>query len=501
MHNPYEIAGADGRSPRGPATSPNQELGQYICASLIEESAMKTRPSYTKWSRKVGGYKPCPKCSHKQVPVVKVDGRARRVQHCTRCGADLPKALSHPKRSRVKWVVREFNPSTGRTRDIACRSSEDADETIRRLERNFTPDPVQADLLEFASVLIRQIDATDRDDGINQLIQKLGGDSTVRELTPVGWPEAVDVVCGEMAEKGMSEVYVADLRRIAGDFQIITGLDEWWLVDLHAVAKYRSVRMAGDWERNGRTVKAIGGRAINRDLGTLSAFLTRAVRKGWIRENVLKNQPDEKIKVAKVRVAYMPDGDLHTLIGAASEVWMEALVVIAYYTGARRGDLLRLEWDRDVDFDGSKVVGEGLTGPHLYVRGNKCDSPHWAPLHPAAAGVLRKLRAEPVIDRKVFPIHGSTNPESRVSHLFADLCVAAGLTKVGGAEGIKNRWTLHDLRRKANSDLRNNGASPKERQALIGHRSQSVSEDHYEAVTPERSRMLIDSLPSFGMAG
>ena len=56
---------------------------------------------------------------------------------------------------------------------------------------------------------------------------------------------------------------------------------------------------------------------------------------------------------------------------------------------------------------------------------------------------------------------------------------------------------LHDLRRKANTDLRNRGASPKERAALLGHRCTSVNESHYEAVLPERQRQLIDDLPIF----
>jgi len=81
------------------------------------------------------------------------------------------------------------------------------------------------------------------------------------------------------------------------------------------------------------------------------------------------------------------------------------------------------------------------------------------------------------------------------------LCIDAGLTITVEKDGVtraKNKWSLHDLRKKANTDLRNRGASPKERQALMGHRSAVVNEAYYEAILPSRERELIDGLPSFG---
>jgi len=113
------------------------------------------------------------------------------------------------------------------------------------------------------------------------------------------------------------------------------------------------------------------------------------------------------------------------------------------------------------------------------------------------------LRNGPVIDPKVFPVHGSVNPASRVTHLFTELCIRAGLTKTVKQKGkmvVKNKWCLHDLRRKANTDLRNRGASAKERAALLGHRTTSVNETHYETTVPTRERELIDGLPAFEMS-
>jgi hypothetical protein len=49
-----------------------------------------------------------------------------------------------------------------------------------------------------------------------------------------------------------------------------------------AIARYRSISMKGDWESDGRTAKAANGRAINKDLATLSAFAARTIRQAWL---------------------------------------------------------------------------------------------------------------------------------------------------------------------------------------------------------------------------
>jgi len=434
--------------------------------------------------------------------VVKIGGRSIRPKQCVKCGAKLPATLTYPKRGAFKWYVREFDPATGKTVDHPCESSEHADETMRRLRRDFTRDPVQRELLETVSVLIRQIDAADRDDAINSLIAKLGGDASVRKLKPIGWDEARETIATEARQLGISEAHCSDLLRVTDYFGQATGCTEWVSVDLDAIAAYRSKRLEGGWTYKARTIKAVSGAAFNADLRTLSSFLSRCVRKGWIAKNVLERQPGQRVKVSAKRVRYMPDADLSALIEAAEPPWMRTLIIVAYYTGSRRGDLLRIAWDRDTDLDGSKARGEGRLGPHVFIRGNKSDTPHWIPLHPAAVAALQGLRrCELVIDPLVFPVRGTTNRGTRVSKLFADACVKAGLTETvnrDGASVVKNRWSLHDLRRKANTDLRNGGASPKERMALLGHRTQAVNEAHYEAVLPDRERKLVDTLPTFG---
>jgi hypothetical protein len=78
---------------------------------------------------------------------------------------------------------------------------------------------------------------------------------------------------------------------------IITGIQDWAKLDLDAILRYRSVRLAGGWKRNGWKVRAVSAHTINSELGALSAFLTRAVRKDWIARNVLEGEQDVAVKV------------------------------------------------------------------------------------------------------------------------------------------------------------------------------------------------------------
>ncbi|MFH0980923.1 MAG: tyrosine-type recombinase/integrase [Planctomycetota bacterium] len=463
----------------------------------------RDRPLWTRWSRKAGGQKICPKCKHHHNPVVKVLGKAQRPKVCVKCEAELPVKLTYPKKSARTWFVRTFDPRTGKQTDHPADSSSHADAMIEKFKNTWTADPVLERVTKYVLALIGQIEADTDDAAVNALIGKLGGDASSRSLRPVTWDDARKIIANEMREKGKSEIYILDLLRATDDLRIITGLTDWTHLDLEAIGKYRSARMTGGWHRaDGRPVKAVGGRAVNKALATLAAFLARCVRKGWITRNILEKQPDERIKVPSIRVEYMPNADLAKLIDATAGSWLQAFIIVSYYCGARRNDILALEWDRDIDLEGTKAVAEGRTGPHVYVRGTKADTPHWCPLHPAAVKALRDLRAQPVIDKAVFPVRGSLNAPSYVSHLFAQACLRAGLTETVERDGrvrVKNRWSLHDLRRKATTDLRNAGASPKERQTIIGQRTQSVGEQHYEAMQPARERALIDGLPVFGM--
>ena len=93
----------------------------------------------------------------------------------------------------------------------------------------------------------------------------------------------------------------------------------------------------------------------------------------------------------------------------------------------------------------------------------------------------------------------STCPDKYVSKLWRDAC---DLAKPKLSENLRltptgAEWEWKLLRKKANTDYRKNGASPKERQAFLGHRTADVNERHYEGLVADRMREIVDAMPSF----
>ncbi|MCH8807959.1 MAG: efflux RND transporter permease subunit, partial [Planctomycetes bacterium] len=305
------------------------------------------------------------------------------------------------------------------------------------------------------------------------LIVKLGGDSNRRKLKRISWEEGVETICSELNDKGRSSTYVGTLRRIMSDLRAITGVDDLRAIDLDIIAKWRSVRMKGGWMRDGFPTRPIKGSSINTELGIISSFIERAVRKRWAIRNVLRNAVDERVKVRSPRVDYMPDDDLRKIL-AAADPWMRAFIIVAYYSAARRGDLLRLEWDRDVDLDGSKAAAEGRIGPHLFVRGHKADTPRWIPIHYIAISALRELRQQPRISPRVFDRCDVTSLQCKVSNEFASIVRGAGLPHL----------TLHGLRHAHATLALTAGINPKTVAERSGHASVVITLDTYSHVLP-----------------
>jgi integrase len=466
---------------------------------------MSNRPTYSRWTRRTGGRKVCTRrsCRHAHAEVVYVDGKATRPKACIKCGAELPSKLTYPARSQRKWYVRERYPHTGATKDHPARSREHADELIRELERTWTDSPVRARFIDGIIAHCHEVKGRTIDELTDNLIRTLGGDPTRKNLVEIGWDEAIDSVCVAMRQQGLSSIYTDDVRRVSRNLRAISGLDNWADFTLAIWQEYRRKRMAGGWKLEGRVVPAIGARAMNKELGTLSAFLSRAKRNNWIPTNPLigDNSGAERAKTRKARVPYLPDEVLHACIGAASPRWMQVMIIVAYYTGARKPDLLALEWDRDVDLTGDKVKPEGLVGPHIWIDGNKSDSPHWVPLPQSATVALSALRQEPSIDRMVFPVRGIRHKGQEISRLWA---VARDKAMGSLPEQLRTTpngdpWLFKHLRKKANTDLRNLGASSKERMAVLGHSSSDINEQHYEGLQPERLRKIADGLPAFNL--
>ena len=466
------------------------------------------RPSWTKWSRKAGGVKICPKrgCRHRHPAVMRINGKVGRPKVCIKCGADLPEKLTYPRKGRRTWYVREFDPATGRQRDFACESSEQADELIREKQRDFTRDPVQVKLLEKASVLIREVQADDLDAAVNTLIVALGGDATGRTIRGIPLAEFRQTVCAELrTTEDLSESYATEAGRVLDDFATITGVSSTADIDEDAIRKFRHTLKAGGWRRGSREVKPLGNHTVKGALAALRAVLTRGVDRRWVNPKVVKAGKLWSHKVEKVSHLRMPDDALAAILKATPDRWWRAFTLLAYNGACRRDDVLRLQWS-DVDLDGSQADRFDMPPgcPSVRIENHKGKDPRRLPLHPATVKALQDLRNHPTaltrrnyptrtatISEHVFPVLGYARAASEVSTRFARIVVNAGLVDAKGS----NLYSLHDLRRKANDDTGRAGGSLRDQMAITGHKSVAVNVNHYQTESAERLRELMESNP------
>ncbi len=465
----------------------------------------RDRPLWSKWSRKAGGQKICPKCKHHHNPVVKVEGRAVRPKVCVKCGAGLPAKLAYPKRSTRSWFIREFAPSTGQTTDHPATSSEDADRIIEQAKRSWTPNPVLERLTEHVLALIHDIDVPDVQAGKVALIEKLGGDSTLLGLESIPMTDLVDRIIADMRTlEDRSETYLGDVRRALEGLQVVSGVQVSTEITAESVRDFHRALRTGGWKRGTRTIKPMGKRATKKTLATLRAALARGVKARWVNPKAIaKDSGVWAQDTEQVEHEYMPDAALSALLTAAGDStdsrWWRALILTGYNAAARRDDLLRLRWS-DVDLDGSQAPQYGMVGPSIRVENHKAKRPRRAVLHPATVKALQELKDHPTalkppryprhagtIDDHVFPVVGFSHPASAVSKAFGELAVKAGLVLPDGGP----RFTLHDLRRKWNDDFGRCGASEREKMAACGHSTLAVNVQHYQTVDAARMQELV----------
>lgn len=205
--------------------------------------------------------------------------------------------------------------------------------------------------------------------------------------------------------------------------------------------------------------------SANRDKALLSAAYNYVNAEGWL-DTVGYNPARVPRNKERARRRYVSDAELAALMKAATPK-LAMLIELAYITGIRKGDLLRIRL-ADLKDDGLHVE-QGKTGSRQVF---------------AWTDGLRRLTDQAKALRRtvgslwLFP--GDRTPGKAMTAL----ALRTAWERARRAAGLPDiRW--HDLRRKAGSD-----AAQSDAQALMGHADGRVTHRHYRAapskVTPLR---------------
>jgi integrase len=254
-----------------------------------------------------------------------------------------------------------------------------------------------------------------------------------------------------------------------------TRMLKWWKAELGSrplvsitpatIADVRD-RLASEPLKNG---KRRSGSTINRRITALSACLSVAVKEyGWLTKNPIPNvtrMPD-----SKGRERFLSPAERTALITACEASSCEALaplVKLALATGARKGELLGLDW-KHVDLQ-RRVV--------RFVDTKNGES-RTIPLAAPAVDVLKAWKKGRLAVGPVFPvvIDGIERP-------WREARDAAGLTD----------FRFHDLRHSAASYLAMSGASLMDIAAILGHKTLAMVK-RYSHLSEQHTAAALDRM-------
>ena len=235
-------------------------------------------------------------------------------------------------------------------------------------------------------------------------------------------------------------------------------------VTAQQVARYDSHRLT----QTSRLKRLLSPASVNRELATLRHLLRLAEEWGYI------------AKAPRIRLGREPEGRLRflseaeaaRLLGACAESkspYLKAIVTTALHTGARRGEILGLTWER-VDF------ARGV----LLLDRTKSGRRREVPMNRAVYDALSALPAEP---REGLLFHRGGAAWGAIRTAFETACTRAKV----------DAFRFHDLRHTCASWLIMRGRSLKEVQELLGHQTFAMTL-RYAHLSPDRLRDAVASL-------
>jgi integrase len=188
----------------------------------------------------------------------------------------------------------------------------------------------------------------------------------------------------------------------------------------------------------------VSAATVVKECNTLKRLLAPAVEWEIIPFNPALRMSVLKGKIGKGRVRYLQPTELRALVEAAPD-WLRAIIILAVFTGMRRGELLGLRW---LDLD--------IRARRIFLPETKNGEPRTVYLNVPALAVFEALAPDRDSRALVFP---GIRPEW-LSVAFRRLCLSLRIQD----------FRFHDLRHTAASWMRMRGADIHTVALLLGHK-------------------------------
>ncbi len=191
--------------------------------------------------------------------------------------------------------------------------------------------------------------------------------------------------------------------------------------------------------------------SLNRDLALLKHMFSYAMREGWLEKNPVKRLKWEKENNARDRVL---EPEEFAQLQMHSAPHLQAINLVAYQTGMRRGEILHLTWDR-VDFKANVI--------RLQAKDTKTDEGRLVPLTAELTDLFRSLyKVRYLHEDHVFLVKGQS--VSSIQTAFTAACRRAGI----------QGFHFHDFRHTAVTNMRRAGIDHLTIMKITGHKTLEV---------------------------
>lgn len=267
-----------------------------------------------------------------------------------------------------------------------------------------------------------------------------------------------------------------------------------------------SVAVVARWKNElratiGRTGKPLSAKTVHNVFGLLHAAISLALGLEYIGRNVCDVKAAKPARPPTGRHAgkALTDDEIRRLLKSSESTRWHSFIVLAFATGARRGELCGLSWS-DVDIDrGELQICHSLsqTKGCVALKDTKTHRARKVGLSAWALDALRRQRVMQAEERLRAPVGFSVESGAVFTNELGERITPMAATKafrrVAKAAGIST-MRLHDTRHTVASHLIGDGTDVRTVAGVLGHESANITLSTYSHLLEDATKKATDRL-------
>jgi integrase len=226
-----------------------------------------------------------------------------------------------------------------------------------------------------------------------------------------------------------------------------------------------------------KRMQIVSPSSVNVDLRSLKAMFSLLVEWEWLARN-----PFEKVKllrIPEIETPFLNEEEISRVLASIENVQLKSIVLFAYYTGCRLGEILHVKWS-DIDWVNNRLSIRNTVTFKTKSRKNRI-----VPMHPELVRLLTLIKGAQGDAQYVFTNReGSPLRSDTISHQFK-----RALRKNKLPEALH----FHSLRHSFASVLVQKGTPIYQVSKLLGHSSVQVTE-RYAHLYAEDGGKYVDQI-------